>query len=256
MFKQAKDALDNKQYEEAIQLFSEIIEADTQNALAHSELAMALYMSKRWDEARESCNDALSLDPNMPIPHVVLAYLSYLEDKDNDLCYQFAKEAYDLAPELPETLACFGFALLLRNETEQAIPLLEKALPLSTAQWEIRNNLSIAYGRVGQLDKTFHETLYLLKHKRSVRLIVRLIMSFLTMKQSLYPSIIVLFLCLFGGILGFVNLLIIPIIYLSITTIFGMYGIFQKEIRSAGVSLILISLFLFIAVILIYQSHV
>jgi Tfp pilus assembly protein PilF len=256
MFKQAKDALDNKQYEEAIQLFLEIIKTDSQNALAHADLAMALYKSKRWDEARKSCDDALSLDPNTPIPHVVLAYLSYLENKDNDLCYQFAKTAYDLAPELPETLSCFGFALLLRNETEQAVPLLEKALPLSTAQWEIRNNLSIAYRKLGQFDKTFYETLYLLKHKRSVHLIARLVTSFLAMKQLRYPTIIILSICLLGGVFGLVNLLIVPIVYLSIAIMLGGYGIFQKETRSTSVSIVLISLLLFILVILIFQSQV
>ena len=59
-----------QQYEEARALYRTMVEINPDSAVTHSNLGAALYYLGRFEEALESIDHALSLDPDLEIARV------------------------------------------------------------------------------------------------------------------------------------------------------------------------------------------
>ena len=251
MLNDAKNALDNQDYENAAQLFFTVIKTDPQNDLAHQGLGYALYKSNRLEESQQYCETAIELNPNLPMPYVILSYINYKKREDFEKCYQLAEKAYALAPDLPETLACFGFTSLLLNKNEQAVKFLQRALSISPSEWEIHNNLSIAYTRLNKFEEAYRETLVIYKLKPSLKMGIMLMLSFMAIDRVIKSSRVILFGSIFAALLlTSSSLLLIPAIYASLMLVGGIYALMQKSTK-AGIITILLALVIYLIVFLL-----
>ena len=63
--------------------------ADSNDAAAHYNVALAYWNAKRWDDVDSALHRAIRVDPEFPAPHMALAYLPYarrssLADEENE----------------------------------------------------------------------------------------------------------------------------------------------------------------------------
>ena len=63
--------------------------ADSNDAAAHYNVALAYWNAKRWDDADSALHRAIRIDPEFPAPYMALAFLPYarrssLADEEND----------------------------------------------------------------------------------------------------------------------------------------------------------------------------
>ncbi len=254
MLTEAKKALDNKDYAEAIRLYSLVIEAEPKNELAYQGLADALYKSNKLAEARNYCEMAIKLNPNLPSIYVTLCYVNYKLGNKAEECYQLAEKAYTLAPNMTETLACFGFACLLLNKNEQSIKLLQEALNIDSSEWDVRNNLSIAYSRLNRFEEANDEILAMYRLKPSIQIGIKLILAYGSLKKVKTVTRVVLFGCiLFSLIFNSTVLLIVPAIYAALILLSGIYALSRNLLR-IGIVTILSGLILYFVIFFIWFS--
>jgi tetratricopeptide (TPR) repeat protein len=250
MLEKANKALEDERYKEAVEIFSDVIANDSNNSLAYQGLAKAFYVLESFDEAKRNCEKAIGLDSNLPIPYTILSYIEYKITGDIEQCNKLAKKAFSLGPDFPETLECLGFICLLQGKNGEGIQYLERALPNASSKYAIYNNLSIAYVRVDRLDDAYNATLSMYKIKPSLRVFIKSVISFMSLKKVKNISSVVLPFILLGSIYLKV-LLLVPLLYALVLLIIGIFALLQKATR-AGILAIFGSLVIFIISLFFY----
>jgi len=249
MMREAITKLEQKNYKEAIRLFSNMIENEPNNPLAFQGLAKAYYKSNLLEKAKESSERAIELDPKLALPYSLLAYIEYKQTGNIDRCYDLAKQAFLLNPDNPDILECFGFSCLLKGENEEGIQYLEKALPDSSSKYEIQNNLSVAYARLNRFDEAYKATKSLYRYKPSIRTFFKVVLLFFSLNKVKTITRIILLLS-FSLSFWFPGVLIIPFIYAMGLIVLGIYSISQKVIKG-GIVTIIVSIMILSLIFLI-----
>jgi Flp pilus assembly protein TadD len=100
------------------------------------------------DDAEQDLRAAVKLDGSYAPAHAALAVVLDLRGK-GAAAEEHHRRAIELAPENPHYLNDWGFSLLMRNKTEEAIATLRSAVDLAPLEPRIRNNLGFAFARAG-----------------------------------------------------------------------------------------------------------
>jgi len=118
--------------------FTKAIEIDPKFARAHSELANLYYEAWRiWNEDRDSnlsmavdiAGKAISLAPELPRPHLLMAEILQFQGRPDDARRQ-AEEAFTIGLSDADSLASFGGFLRLDGRPKEAIKVLQRAIRL------------------------------------------------------------------------------------------------------------------------------
>jgi tetratricopeptide (TPR) repeat protein len=171
-------------------------DGETTEAVAHLEKALALadiglragihvILAKRYEEdgrtgdAANHYRSALKLRPGYPYALNNLAWLVATKENNPKAALIHAKEAARLSPNDSGILDTLAWILYLNGETEEAIRVLKRILPVAGSIPTIRYHLGMAYLKQGQRDKArfeFEEALNLsasFEHADEIRKILK-----------------------------------------------------------------------------------
>jgi Tfp pilus assembly protein PilF len=141
---EAQEALRNRKFQEALDIYNQEIIDDPNNALAYHGAAVSLFNLKKIDDAVIMDGKALAIEPNLALSHVLLAEV-YDVRKDIENSWKEIKIAYDLDPDSAEILTDYGTFLLRDGQIDDAIAMLERAAQIDPNFYAIHHNLSYAY---------------------------------------------------------------------------------------------------------------
>ena len=99
--------------------------------VALGELAMAYSVADDWENARKAYSQLIELDNTNALAHNNLAWSLGKHEQNYDLAWEHAKRATELAPATPAYRATLGWILLEQNKPEQAEQVLKEALELN-----------------------------------------------------------------------------------------------------------------------------
>jgi tetratricopeptide (TPR) repeat protein len=161
----------------ALNLYLEIVDDESQNALLHQRIAECYYALADYKKTEEACRKALDLNSELAIPHTLLSYLYFKENKAKESLAE-AVTAYTLQPSSDQVLNCYGTILLADKKMEEAVPLLKQALSINPQNKSALNNLAIAY----QWSKNYKQYLSVMRsifeQKPSLRNFFKLLLAY------------------------------------------------------------------------------
>jgi tetratricopeptide (TPR) repeat protein len=175
--KSAQKLLDDKNYEEALDTFLSITTDDPENALAHQGISECYYCLDQFGEAIDASEKALDIDPNLSIPHTILAFAN-IHTGDLKKSHSHAQVALKLDPNSYETLNCYGVILLLEGDFSEAELYLKKALQIKPNSIPTHQNLAMVYDKSGNTSKYFEEAKVLFRLIPSGESGLRLLIAF------------------------------------------------------------------------------
>lgn len=171
----AQQNLITRHYPEAVDGFQNVLSSQPNNVHALRGLAIALYSQGRYDDALQSINKAISLDPvNSQLfftkgqildaqdkpQEAIESYLTFSamapDDTSAFLAQQRANELYKLAePKLSQSQQNYlqGLQMLSLHQPQQAIPLFEKYQAMEPSNSQANILLGQSYVQLGQPDK-------------------------------------------------------------------------------------------------------
>ena len=120
-----------------------------EDGVVRNALANALIASDREDEAIDEYIRVLDSDPDnaVALNNVAVLY----ERRGDPRMLKFAERAYRQAPNRPDVMDTYGWALVQTGNAEQGLGLLEKALELAPNNAEFRYHRAIALAVTGQV---------------------------------------------------------------------------------------------------------
>ena len=122
--------------EKAVELFEKAIEADPSYARAHAWRACTLGNLADWEEkpdpklfenAMESANLALELDPSEPEVHRIIGSIKLWFERDHDMAKYHFEKARELCPSDVFIISRYAIMLIYFGEFEKALSELERA---------------------------------------------------------------------------------------------------------------------------------
>lgn len=223
---EANQALEQKDYERSIRIYTQVIANTPQSAFAYEGLADAYYHLKRFEEAKINSQNAISIDPTLPIAHIILAISTY-ELGDNPLIsYQNAKKAYELDPELQRTIAGFGIFSRIVGKIEQSIHLIKRALTIDPDNYDYHFHLFLAYASLNDKRNAFAQAKDIFRLRPSFYTGYILLSSFLNLPILRAFLVIIPVVTFCGAIV--LRSRIISLCMIALITIFGIIeGIFR-----------------------------
>ncbi|KAM3144785.1 hypothetical protein pb186bvf_003094 [Paramecium bursaria] len=145
-----------QKYEEAKNIVEKLLQIRPRNPKALRLYAQNFYYQQNYKVALEIINQAISIDPT---------YIDLYNDRGN--CYKFliqyddAIQDYDVviksAPNKPNSLYNKGLCLLIQQNSNAAIPLIEKAIKLDPGNPLYHIQLAKAYNQINKNDKALQQ---------------------------------------------------------------------------------------------------
>jgi len=209
--KSAQKLLDDKNYEEALDAFLSIAEDDPENAWAFQGISECYYCLGQFGRAVNASEKALGIDPNLTIPHIVLAF-THSHAGDLAKSHNEAWAALKSAPNSHESLYCYGVILLLKGDLNEAEIYLKKASQIKPNSIPVHQNLAIVYDKSGNTSKYIEEMMILFRLKPSVKSGLYLLVAF-HRKYALFFSMAIPGFLVLTLISKIKILLIIPFFY-------------------------------------------
>jgi len=142
----------DKKFEQALQLYNEIIEKspDEADSQLYFSRAICLERTGRWREAVPDFRKSLSLNPNQAD---VLNYLGYtfVDNESNvEEGFSLIRRAIELAPRAGYIVDSLGWGYYRLGRYDEAVTELERAVELEPAEPTINDHLGDAYWQVGR----------------------------------------------------------------------------------------------------------
>ena len=135
-------------------LLLEVLERDTNSALAHSTMGMVRRLQNRLAESRFEFETAIALDPNDTYAHIQLAWvLLYLGDPPGAI--RRCETAMRLSPRDPQLWGYhlpLGWCRLLTKEADLAIDQVIRSRALNPRLWHIHFAVAAAQGFAGDVE--------------------------------------------------------------------------------------------------------
>lgn len=245
----AKKAYQDKKFDEAVKLFSDIYQKQPANLDVLEGLARSSYQLKNFNDAIKYCNQALLIETAIVWPYLIRSYIHFLQ-KEIDICKEDARTAIELAPSNWEPNFWWGSLLDYENKTSESLVFLEKAASLEFNELSLYNNLSRAYFKQGDLKKYYGALKEMNRLRPRFLLSLSIHFGELAIFYSLFTVLIHYSLIVFSWIMQLNLLLIIPGLIDLLVTISGFYTI--KYRRKPGVVLILFGLLNFAIIVRVW----
>jgi len=134
------------------------------NEIVLRDLGVVMDQAGRRAEARQAYEACLVVNPNNPEVLNNLAYLMAETNADLDMALNHAQKAKGLSPSTPEISDTYGWILLKKGLTEQAIPVFQDLVTRVPTNSSYRYHLAKAYAQKGDNAKAATELREALKH--------------------------------------------------------------------------------------------
>lgn len=154
MMNKAKEAYNNNNFEDALHIYLDIWQMQSDNMDALEGVARSYYRLRHFDDAIRYCNQALSFDRSLTWPYLILSYIDFFQKKFGE-SKQKAQVAIERDPTGWETSFWWGSLLCHEYKTDEGLVFLEKAVAIEKDDWQLYNNLSIAYLNIGDMKKYY-----------------------------------------------------------------------------------------------------
>ena len=142
-------------------------EAQPDNAVAMTTLALVLDAAGRWAEAKQVYEAALRLDNNNAVALNNLAFLLAEHNGDLDDALGKAQRAKQLLPEMTEVSDTLGWIFLKKNLSDSALDTFRELVNKAPDQATYRFHLGMALAQKGDKLKAIGELQEALKHNPS-----------------------------------------------------------------------------------------
>ncbi len=142
----------------AIQALAKAREALPGNAMVVNELALALGAAGRKDEARQTYEQSVKLDPQNGVALNNLAFMMAEGGTgDLDQALTYAQRAKQVMPNLPEVSDTLGWIYLKKNMSDNAMDIFQGLVNKMPANSTYRFHLGMAYAQKGDKPKALAE---------------------------------------------------------------------------------------------------
>ena len=157
LFRQAMQANDKKQYERAIELMREIVDADDRDFPVWTELGTNFFITKTYFEAESCYLKALQLRPDF-VPAMINLGRLRITVKNLDAAIEVLNRAVKVQPTSPEANYFLGEAYLDAKLGSRAVPYLNEAIRLDPEKMaDAHLLLGALYNAKGLKDKAAAE---------------------------------------------------------------------------------------------------
>lgn len=162
LFAKAQKAVDEKKYDEAMDLFNRLLAADEKDFQAWTELGTVQLMRKNVDEAEKDYRRAIQERPTFTLALLNLGRLLSAENKF-EAAIEPLTEAVKTSPTSADANFLLGEAYLQIKKGSKAVPYLNEAARLGKPDAHLR--LATLYNAVGLKDKAALEYEQFLKKR-------------------------------------------------------------------------------------------
>ena len=150
----ARRSLDQKNYEAAAAEFRRAVDACPHERGLRLELARALFMAQKFDEAF----DLAGHFPRDPAALLLRANILYLRGEDAEAVQTFLR-AIELDPQNENAVYSLGRVLYQQNRFEPAIAQFRRVLELDPKSYKAFDNLGLCYEALGKEDEAIRHFL-------------------------------------------------------------------------------------------------
>jgi tetratricopeptide (TPR) repeat protein len=165
LFKQAREAMDKKEYDRAADLLQRIVKADAKDFQAWTELANVHYIQKNSADAENEYLRALDAHPGFFLALINLGRLEVAERR-YDVAIEALARAVKAQPQSADANYLLGESYLQMKKGSLAVPYLSEALRLDPqGMAEVHLRLALLYHGAGMKDKAAAEYEEFLKKK-------------------------------------------------------------------------------------------
>ena len=157
IFRKATEAAKNKNYDQAISLFRQIVDSDAADFPAWKELGTVYFIQKNYAEAEKAYTQAISKHPDYALALISLGRLR-IAQKNFDGAIEVLTQAVKVQPTSPQANYFLGEAYLQIKKGSLAVGYLNEAIkldPVGMADAHLR--LAALYNAVGMKDKAAAE---------------------------------------------------------------------------------------------------
>lgn len=152
-FDNATAAIEKKQYDQALLLLRQIIEADPNDFQAWERLATVYFIQKNFAEAEKSYLEAIKKHPDYSVALISLGRLR-IAQKNFDGAVEVLTQAVQVEPGSAQANFFLGEAYLQLKKGSKAVPYLYEALRLDPdGMAEVHLRLALLYNAAGLKDK-------------------------------------------------------------------------------------------------------
>ena len=148
----------------AIANFQKAREILPESEIVLADIGKVMDMAGRRPEARQAYEACLRVNPNNAEILNNLAYLMAETNADLDQALSYAQKARGLNPGLGEISDTYGWILLKKGLTEQALPVFQDLVSRVPTSASFRYHLAKAYAQKGENAKASGELREALKH--------------------------------------------------------------------------------------------
>lgn len=232
----AEKLFEAQDFKAALEEFKKIVDENPNDAIAYQRMAQCNDRLGNHDDAMQAAKKALEIDPELSVPHIILAFAYHRNSLDDESLAE-ALAAYKLSPESADSLHCYGTILTTQGRLEEGIQLLEKARALEPNRLSVRNNLAIAYIWAKDYNKYWEEAKFLFKHNPSMKYSIKLLDAF-QRKHALAFTILSI-LAVFCALLFKMKLLLLCPAIPTMKGLLNSYHLFkQRKLRIASTEFI------------------
>jgi tetratricopeptide (TPR) repeat protein len=151
-FQKGYNALEVKEYDNAILYYQKAIELNPNFFAAYYSLGIAYKLKGNFDKAIQSYEKAIELNPNFSDAYYNLG-LAYRSKGDLNKAIRSYEKAIELDPKDFGSYYNMGFAYNLNGDFDKAIQSYEKVIELNPNCFDACYNLGVVYESKGNLDK-------------------------------------------------------------------------------------------------------
>ena len=139
--------------DEAIAEFETLSKRQPRPVQAHTMVASLLQAQNKTQEARKRYEQALAIDPDMPVAANNLAWL-YAETGENlDVALELAQRATRRMPDNPAVQDTLGWIYYKKGLTAQAVSAFQKSIEGDPKNPALHFHLGLAYAKAGEASK-------------------------------------------------------------------------------------------------------
>ena len=159
-YNKAKSYFGNADYDLAILHYNIALEANPDNPVLLTELALAYEYSGNFPYALNSLKRALAINPTLFSAYLVLADIYIKQNQYEEAIKTLKKALVDFEADAKDRIIAYnliGYAYLQTGELEKAYGYLSKALELSSSYVDARTNLGLYYLKKNDLNQAVEQ---------------------------------------------------------------------------------------------------
>ncbi len=168
---------EQKDYQQALQIYLDLLRQYPDNGEIYQWIAKCYYELKNYDEAFSASKEAIRLDRNLSLPHLILAYISVHQGNLEDAALE-AQDAYNLSPEVDEVSNCYGALLLSTGKLDESIAVLRHTLELHPNSILAHQNLATAYRKKKDYKRYTEAMRLVYKHNPNLLNAIKLLVAY------------------------------------------------------------------------------